>query len=459
LHQEVRIDRLPLHGSMPSWLSGTLVRNGPALFEAGDHPFNHWFDGLAMLHAFSFAGGRVSYANRFLRSSAYEAATREGKIRYSEFATDPCREIFKGAAAVYTPAPIMNSSVSIAQLGRRFVALTEEPMPVVFDPRTLKTLGVVPPDTTSQIISPHPHEDRRPGDWISYEVHFSASSSYLFTAWRDGVRRVLGAIPVREPGYLHAFGLSERHIVLAEYPLIVDPLRMLTAWKPYIENFRWEPQRGTRFLVLDRATGELRTTIETDAFFAFHHINAFERGDQLVVDIAAYQDARVIQVLYLDRLRSPNRSLRFIPGWFPRRYTLDLRTGTASMGPLADTALEFPRTNYERVNGRGYRFVYGAGRRALSTSDWLDQLVKVDVERGHVRIWREADSFPGEPVFVPSPHARAEDDGVALSVVLDGNTGKSFLLVLDAQTWTERARAMLPHHVPFGFHGKIISSG
>ncbi|WP_454319471.1 carotenoid oxygenase family protein [Streptomyces phaeoluteigriseus] len=43
---------------------------GPARFQDGDHRLRHWFNGLAMPHAFSFAGGRVMYADRFLRPTA-----------------------------------------------------------------------------------------------------------------------------------------------------------------------------------------------------------------------------------------------------------------------------------------------------------------------------------------------------------------------------------------------------
>jgi len=52
----------------------------------------------------------------------------------------------------------------------------------------------------------------------------------------------------------------------------------------------------------------------------------------------------------------------------------------------------------------------------------------------------------------------AEDDGVLLSVVLDGPAGKSYLLVLDAQTMTEVGRAQLDGVVGFGFHGTHVSS-
>ena len=94
LDRETTIDRLALEGALPAWLQGTLLRTGPARFEVGDRPVNHWFDGFAMLHRFSFADGDVSYANRYLRSRAWRAAEETGEIGYREFATDPCRSFF-----------------------------------------------------------------------------------------------------------------------------------------------------------------------------------------------------------------------------------------------------------------------------------------------------------------------------------------------------------------------------
>jgi carotenoid cleavage dioxygenase-like enzyme len=60
-------------------------------------------------------------------------------------------------------------------------------------------------------------------------------------------------------------------------------------------------------------------------------------------------------------------------------------------------------------------------------------------------------------VFAGRPGREAEDDGAVLSVVFDSSTGRSFLLVLDAASFEERARAEAPHHVPFGFHGQFMT--
>ncbi len=39
LTQEMTFDRLPVEGRIPDWLAGSLLRNGPAQFEVGEHTF------------------------------------------------------------------------------------------------------------------------------------------------------------------------------------------------------------------------------------------------------------------------------------------------------------------------------------------------------------------------------------------------------------------------------------
>jgi beta,beta-carotene 9',10'-dioxygenase len=78
-----------------------------------------------------------------------------------------------------------------------------------------------------------------------------------------------------------------------------------------------------------------------------------------------------------------------------------------------------------------------------------------DVAERTTTVWASDGCYPGEPVFVAEPGAEAEDAGALLSVVLDGDSGSSFLLVLDAATLDELARAEVPRHIPFGFHGQF----
>src|SRR3954471_22784140 len=109
LDDEITVGELELEGELPAWLAGSLLRTGPARWDLGGQTVNHWFDGLAMLHRFTIAGGAVSYANRFLRSKAFEAA-QGGRIEFSEFATDPCRSAFKRVASLFDPAMTDNAN-------------------------------------------------------------------------------------------------------------------------------------------------------------------------------------------------------------------------------------------------------------------------------------------------------------------------------------------------------------
>jgi beta,beta-carotene 9',10'-dioxygenase len=449
-------------GSIPSWLSGTLVRNGPARYEVGDRTLNHWFDGLAMLHAFGFQDGRVSYANRYLQTGAHEAATRRGRIEYSEFATDPCRSVFSRVQAMFSPSldggATPNANVNVVRLGERYLALTETPLPVAFDPRTLDTLGVARDAAApGQHATAHPHHDPDRDELVAYVVAFGPRSRYvLYAVSADGgERRTIASLPVSRPSYMHSFALTPRYAVLCEFPIVVNPLRLASRARPFIENYRWDPDRPARFLVVDRQAGELRGAYETDPFFCFHHINAFERDGTLVIDVSAYDDDEIIRALYLERARDPET---VFPTVTPRRYEIDLDGGGVRSRALADVMFELPRIDYRRHNGRDYRYAYAASLRELGAPGFLDQLAKLDVADGSVATWHEEGCFPGEPVFVAAPRAEGEDEGVLLSVVLDARSGTSFLLALDAGDLHELGRAHVPQHVPFGFHGSCFRS-
>lgn len=57
------------------------------------------------------------------------------------------------------------------------------------------------------------------------------------------------------------------------------------------------------------------------------------------------------------------------------------------------------------------------------------------MQQGATKIWQEADCCPGE---------------------LATQKSSSFLLVLDAQSFTEIARAETPNLIPFHFHGQYF---
>jgi beta,beta-carotene 9',10'-dioxygenase len=450
LTSEVTDTSLDVRGSLPEWLEGTLLRNGPALFEAGSTPVRHWFDGFSMLHRFSLAGGRISYSNRFLESKAYLDA-REGRITHRDFATDPPRSYLRRI----TSPPTDNCDVNIIRVGGSFVAITETVKMYEFRPEDLTTVerfryeggprGVTQPA--------HPHYDPNTGEWITY-VTSAVRSAYKVFRVPAASRRaeLLASVPAKEPAYMHSFALTPSFVVLVEYPFVYRTIDLGLSGRPFSENFKWKPDRATRFLVIDRKEGRLARVYETDPFFCFHHVNAFETPDELTLDLTFYPDPGIVRDLYLDRLRDETSS--FSLGEV-RRYHLPREGTDVTYEVMCEERADFPRIDLWR-NTLRYRYLFAAGTRSNPSQNFVDQLFKLDLESRAVETWFEDGCYPGEPVFVGGPGDRAEDDGVILCVVLDARRRSSFLLILDAARFSELARADLPHHVPFGLHGQFF---
>jgi Lignostilbene-alpha,beta-dioxygenase and related enzymes len=116
-----------VEGTIPGWLSGTLIRNGPGRFTVGDQRVNHWFDGLAMLRRYAFDDGAVQYSNRLLRTEAY-ADAEAGRLT-GQFGTDTrgWRRLISTLRSAGLPEPTDNANVHVARIDGEYVALTEAP--------------------------------------------------------------------------------------------------------------------------------------------------------------------------------------------------------------------------------------------------------------------------------------------------------------------------------------------
>ena len=150
--------------------------------------------------------------------------------------------------------------------------------------------------------------------------------------------------------------------------------------------------------------------------FAFHHVNAYEDGGEVVVDLCVYPDAGIIEDLYLERLRA---GAPVTPATLTR-YRLGLADRSVRSERLTGEPLELPRINYGRCNERPYRYVWGNSN---GPQGWIEEILKVDTASGETLSWSQPGCYPGEPVFVARPQAEDEDDGVLLSVVLDAAAG------------------------------------
>lgn len=457
--EETAVD-ITIQGKIPAWLRGTFLRNGPAKYEIGNERLRHWFDGYALLSKIVFHNQGVRYHSKFLASEAYKWAKKTNKVQLVEFATKPKLPFHKQLLTLFYPRVTDNDSVNTTKIGNDIVALTESYRQNKVDLNTLECLGEMKyqDNFTCHITTAHPHYDFKQRETINFALKLAKTSQYCFVKIPDqtSARQVICSLPVKNPGYVHTFSITENYGILIECPLVLNPIKLfLSAFsfgKPFIENYCWAPEQGSRFIVIDRRTGEVAREFLLDAFFMFHTVNAYERGQEIIVDVCAYEDPDIIGVLYLESARKKAFSKL---GQF-KRFILSLQTGKAYGESLAEGAFDFPRINYKTVNSQSYQYIYCADCSQLPTG-FFDKLVKINLQGGSVATWREEGCYTGEPVFIATPTAKSEDDGVVMSIILDAKRDKSFLLILDAISFQEIARADLPHRLPFGLHGQFYS--
>ncbi len=456
---ELNIDKLSILGTLPEWLSGDLIRNGPGTFIVGNEQYRHWFDGLAMLHRFSFDSGEVAYRNRFLDCKAYREAMDKKQIRYSEFATNPHFSLADRFKMIFQSPMTDSAKVSVAKIREKVLALSETSKQIQFDPETLDFIADFSYDSrvNRHVTTVHPQYDRFKKCDYNITTRFNRISRYrILQVGENRKPKLEASIPVGEISYMHSFGMSPNYFILTEFPFQVNPLKILFSKKPFIENFKWKPERGTRIHVVNRESGSVENTLVSDPFFAFHHVNAFERDGLLFMDIVCYPDAEIIQSFYLDRIFEERQALQV--GEF-RRYSINLRDSTVSYEVLGNEGLELPRYDESALSLSGqYRYVYGVGVSEQHPQSFYNQLVKLDIESQKSLTWYHDGCYPGEAVFIGKPERKSEDEGVAISVVLDEKKGNSFLLVLDASDFKELARAELPHPILFGYHGSYFDT-
>lgn len=461
LDHEVNRSPCTVQGTIPSWLSGTLLRNGPAKFTVGGKERVSWFDGLAMLHAFEFTPKQVLYSNRFLRCEQYYIMVKEKSLNFAGFMQDPCPVTFKNQISQFIPQEMKDiecASVSIQKYADKMVALTEAPLPVVFDPKTVDTLGNFEyddplPKSKSEIWeSAHAQHDLAAGETFNYLIKFGLPSSYVIWKMRgsSATREVVNTIPVDFPAYMHSFALTERYHVLVEFPFVVNPADVIHPTKPFIFNYKWMPERGTTFYVTERSTGKLVLKLKGDPFFAFHHVNAYDKEEKIFLDIFTYATAAVTSEL-TETVTDTKKILDSGKSKL-QRFTIDMSTQTLSKETIFNESLEMPRVAADKT-AHEYQYCYAIDAQLPNQIDAICPVYKINVATKTAQRWAQAGCCPGEPIFVPHPEGQEEDEGVVLSVVLDLLNHTSFLLILDARTMQELARASVPNAIPVGLHG------
>jgi len=466
------------NASLPTWLRGSYVKNGPSQKRFGTE--NRWYtqymDSWGKLNKFTFKGdgSSVLYSGRMIETKNYLLCKEAEKLvpTITVAGVSPndwsMEEIMEGVINNYD-----NTNVILWRLGpedkdkAQYIATTDYPLVNIIDPDTLAVTGQKRPSILDGIsMSSSSHWRRELGTDNSLNFHLMLNTTTLkpdLALYRYGdnviFRELIGRFNIEYVSYIHMISVTPKYAVIVVYPVILNFGTYLEHNMHPLETLE-QLDEPTKIFLMDLSDGSVMGGFESwdpSLVFATHHMNSWEEGeDEVVVDLATNPWDAMLKYADIETILHHEETDKETADQVMKRVRLNLKSRTMEVEdwpndsgiPMMNT-MDFPIIN-ENYLGYKNRYVYGW----VGIDYWRMTLIKKDLEdSSDAKTWSKASHYPGEMFFIPNPEGTEEDDGVLVTVVLDGTREESYLLVLDAQTFEEINHAYLPYIIPFSFHG------
>lgn len=419
---------LKVSGEIPHDLNGVYVRNTHNQLHEPLGVY-HPFDGDGMVHGIHFEDGGAVYRNRFVRTTGFLAEQSASKSLWPGL-LEPDRAGPRGWGAMGAMKDNAGTDV-IAHAGRLLATMGQGSEPWRLDPRSLETLGV--DAAWSRLVrdgvGAHSKVDVHTGELMLF--NYPEQWPYMHYGVVGPDNRLKHYVPIELPGarWPHDIGITQNYTILHDLPLYFDPEGL----RKGVHKLTFNRDLPARFGVIPRhgEPSEIRW-FEASPCYILHLTNAFEDGDEVVMDGCIMPDFKMIPVgatdnIY-DRIRANldkhnNKTLM-------HRWRFNLKTGATTEEYIDDEVTEFP-VCANAVVGRPYRYSYNI---LYKPGDWLFAgLKRYDLKTGATQRYEYGEGrYGSEPQIALRPDAVEDDDGYLVTMVTDMIEDCSEVLVFDA---------------------------
>lgn len=448
-NKEFNATDMEVVGEIPSDVDGVYLRNteNPIHEPIGRY---HPFDGDGMMHSVRVKDGAVSYRNRFVRTKGFDAEQEAGRSLWAGLAEHPSRSTRPGWGAQEALKDSSSTDV-IVHAGKALSTFYQSAEGYRLDPVTLEQFGTegwVPIDG----ISAHPKVDPRTGELLFFNYSKHAPYMHYGVVSADNKLKHYTPIPVPGPRLPHDMAFTENYAIMNDMPMFWNPETL----KKGIHAVEYYPELPSRFAVIPKYGNQDDIMwFEADPTYVLHWTNAYEEGDEVVLD-GYFQEcpkppnhpnapaglSRIMGFLANDLLR-------------PRlhRWRFNLKTGETTEQRLEDDIREFGVIN-ALYQGVDYRYIYSL----INTKGYFqfDGFSKSDLETGERQDYMFGEQrYGSEPAFAPRLNPQSEDDGYVVSIITDTKLDRSEFVMFDASDITAGpvCQIILPHRISSGVHG------
>jgi carotenoid cleavage dioxygenase len=439
---------LRIEGQIPASLTGAFMRDGANVAYQPNH-YVYPLDGDGMIHSVYCKDGHVQYKNRWVETNHLKTERKFDRTIYGSVGKllEVPQEVIDAGGE---PNPVRNTAnTNVIYHGEKLFAMWEGGFPHLLN-NDLSTVGLYDYDGTlkpGDALTAHPKVCPDTGQLITCTQRWDSPNYWLQVFDAAGKHMKTTPVAFERKGIIHDLQITENYVVIFYAPAFHSMEKAMKGEDPFL----WEPDLGTRIVVIPRDGNGENKIFETDAFFSWHFCNGFERDGKIVIDYVWINSIPFTQAQGTGVEKQPRRMYRM---------TLDLATGKVTNERFSEIFCEFSRVD-ERRMGKDYRYGFAAS----SNHEWGDAhgyncTGRFDFQTGEVALWDYGSKAnAGEPVHVPNPDSEREEDGWLMCFVHNPDEG-AFLSILSAGEISDGpvAKVHIPGRVPNGFHGNWMNS-
>lgn len=444
-----------VRGKLPPGLNGVLFRNGPGLFHRDGQTKRTVLDGDGVIQRLEFSDGIVRYSRRFVKTPkliAEEAAARFLTPSWTTTVAKPFANIGQ---------PIQSQAgVTTYDVNGKLLALDEGGSPgFELDRKSLETLRPAALGLPENDASPKAHAKQiaETGDWLFASTRHRRGKMLidLVRHRRDGSRVATPTVLSPRVSFVHDFAATSRYAIFNLQAVRLHGLRFMAGLASYSECLEWAPQQGNMILLIELATGT-HQTFEAPAAWAWHMANAYQHGNDIVMDFVGYDDPGhfIGPNAQLAAIMRGEEGVHGAPGTI-RRYVMT-PDGKLTETLLAEGNFEFPCIDW-RATGALHDRVY-------VTAGTSGGMLHTGIAALHTRTGKlDAYDFgplvnTGEPVFAANFFDAGDEEGWLITQILDVAKNTSAFVVLEAGNVAAGPVAVieLAETLPISFHGHWV---
>ena len=462
------------------------IQTSQAIFSVGPRNVTHFLDGFTALTRIHFLDGEATFRSRLLESDSLKASIADDNVAPCITIAEPSppfegldklRAVIRGAD---------NGYFNVFPFGEDAVVVTDVAKTYRVDQRTLETTGSFTPNVPDGLpgtdylfpSTTHPVKEFNTSNTLTFAIGVIPTPFFLkwlrkatIVVYRSKSftdRDIVTQIPIDSDHIpmMHSFAASANYVILFAHPAFMDMDQIIENGFLFPEGMKWQPKYLTTVYVVSLKTSKV-LKLKMPSMFFVHHVNSYEERNQVIVDYVIGNSTAepgfngLFDLLKLDLFKNRTRRNQLGFGSMFMRIIIDLDTEeikvhqhTPISGLLND--LEFPVIN-EQYRHTKLCYVYGVVYNADGKNYATIALVKKDVcHPGKDKVWFKKNHYLFEPRFIPRPGSDAEDDGILICIVMDGEQGNTYLGVFNPVTMELMDKAYTPDRVNFSVHGSFF---